>query len=63
MWRDFVRDNGLRLRDACVFKLVVPTSVGAGTTEVVAATAPDRKEKDSSSKDKKGKTMEVHGSV
>ena len=40
----------------------MPTSAGAGTTEATAAaaTAPDGKEKDSnSSKDKKGKTMEV----
>jgi hypothetical protein len=32
-WRDFSRDNGLWLGDACVFELVVPTSTGAGNTE------------------------------
>lgn len=26
-WRDFARDNGLRLGDACVFELLVPSTV------------------------------------
>jgi len=60
-WRDFARDNGLRLGDACVFELVVPTTAGAGTTEAAAAAATERDGNDSSgsSKDKEGKTMEV----
>ncbi|EER89060.1 hypothetical protein BDA96_10G009200 [Sorghum bicolor] len=59
-WRDFARDNGLRLGDACVFELVVPTAAGAGT-EAAAAAASERDGNDSSgsSKEKEGKTMEV----
>jgi hypothetical protein len=58
-WKDFARDNGLRLGDACVFELVVPTTAG---TEAAAATERDGNDSSgsgSSSKDKQGKTMEV----
>jgi hypothetical protein len=60
-WKDFARDNGLRLGDVCVFELVVPTSAGAETTEAAAATEGDENDSSSSSssKDKEGKTMEV----
>lgn len=50
-WKDFARDNGLRLGDACVFELVVPTTAG---TE--AASSTERGGNDSS---KEGKKMEV----
>ncbi|CAD6340566.1 unnamed protein product [Miscanthus lutarioriparius] len=57
-WKDFARDNGLRLGDACVFELVVPTTAGAGT-EAAAATERDGNDSSGSSKDKEGKKMEV----